>query len=99
MTSSGLVMQITKASGQCRGFRANLLHDLGVDADQVVAAHSGHAGDTGSHDDDIASGQRLVAVRALHDGIETLDRAGLRDVERPLGMPSAMSKSVTSPSA
>ena len=62
--------------------RANLLHDLGVDADQVVAAHSGLAGNTGGHDDDIASGQRLITVRALHDGIETLDRAGLRDVER-----------------
>ena len=34
--------------------RANLLHDLGVDADQVVPAHPGLAGHTSGHDDDIA---------------------------------------------
>ena len=61
---------------------ANLLHDLGVDANQVVAAHAGLAGDTGGDDDNIAAGKRPIAVRAFDDGVEPLDRACLRDIER-----------------
>ena len=62
--------------------RANLLHDLGVDADQVVPAHPGLTGHASGHDDDIASGKRLITVRAFHDGIKAFNRARLRDIER-----------------
>ena len=62
--------------------RADLAHDLGVDADQVVAAHARFTRHAGRDDDDVGAGDRLVVVGAFHDRVETLDRAGLDEIER-----------------
>lgn len=61
---------------------ADRLHDLGIDADQVVAAHSRLAGDTGGDDDDIGPGQIGIIVRTRHLGVEAFDRRGFGDVQR-----------------
>jgi len=61
---------------------ADLAHDLGVDAEQVVAAHAGLARDAGGDDDDVGAGDRRVVGAAVDRGVEILDRRGLRDIER-----------------
>ena len=83
MTSSGLVIVMTKASGQCfliactdRG------DDLGVGADQIVAAHPRLARNAGGDDDDIGAGDGGIVVGAFDDRVVALDRRALDDVER-----------------
>ena len=57
MASSGLVMQITKASGAWRAEAlADRLHDLEVDAEQIVAAHARLARHAGGDDADVGAG-------------------------------------------
>ena len=62
--------------------------DLGVDLEQVHAAHAGLARQAGGDDDDVGAGGRLVAAAlgrgggADDGGLEALDRARLVEVER-----------------
>ena len=62
--------------------RADFADDLGVDADQVVAAHAGLARYAGGDDHDIGALDLGVVVGAADRGVVTLDRAALDDVER-----------------
>ena len=59
----------------------DLRDDLGVDADQVVAAHARFARYAGGHDDDVGPGDRFVAVDALIGGVHTLDRGQFGDIQ------------------
>ena len=61
---------------------ADGLHHAEVDAEQVVAAHAGLARHTGGNDDHIGAGNIGDVIGALDVGVETFDRAALRDVER-----------------
>ena len=61
---------------------ADRLHHLEVDADQVVAAHARLARDTGGDDDHVGAGDVGIIVRPGDPGVEALDRAALRNVER-----------------
>ena len=56
--------------------------DLGVGADQIVAAHPRLARDAGGDDDDIGAVDRGIVVGALDDRVVALDRRALDDVER-----------------
>ena len=60
---------------------ADLFHDLEVDAEQVVAAHAGLAGNTGSDDADVGTFDRSVVAGTRQRGIEAFDRRGLGDIE------------------
>jgi hypothetical protein len=100
IASSGLVMQITKAPELVLDALADRLHHLEVDAEQIVAAHAGLAGDAGGDDDDVGTRDIGIIVGAGDLGIETLDRAALGKVQRlALGTPSTMSNRTTSPSS
>ena len=61
---------------------ADGLHNLQIDAEQIVAAHPRLAGDTCRDDDDIGAGDIGVIIGALEGDIETFDRAALRQIER-----------------
>ena len=61
---------------------ADLLHDLQIDLDEVVAAHAWLARHAGGDDDHIGILDLGVFVDALELGGEALDRRGLRQVER-----------------
>ena len=67
---------------------ADLLHDLEVDAEQIVAAHAGLARHAGGDDADIGALDAGIVVDAGIARIETLDRRGLGDVE-PLALRNA----------
>ena len=56
--------------------------DLGVGADEIVAAHAGLAREAGGDDHDIGAGDDGVVVATGELGVEALDRRGLGDVER-----------------
>ncbi len=102
MTSSGLVMTMTKACGACcLMFSPTDFMTLALTADQIVAAHARLARYAGGDDDHIGPGQRREIVRAGHRGVEALDRRGLGQESSalPCGMPSAMSIRMTSPSS
>ena len=76
-------MQMTKLSGAWRADAlADRLHHLEVDAEQVVAAHARLAGDAGGDDAHVRPGDVGIVGRALHLGVEIVDRPGLGDVER-----------------
>ena len=86
MASSGLVMQMTKASGQC------VLMPSATSA--ITPAflpirssrrHAGHAREAGGDDDDVRPFDRVIVAAAGHVGVEAVDRAGLHDVERLAG--------------
>ncbi len=66
----------------CLDALAHRLHDLEVDADEIIAAHAGLARHTGRDDADIGTGNRLIAVGAGELGVKAFHRAGLRQVER-----------------
>ncbi len=57
-------------------------HDFQIDAQKIVAAHAGLARHAGGDDDDVGALDVGVGIRAPEDRVETLDRAGLRDIER-----------------
>jgi hypothetical protein len=61
---------------------ADRLHHLQVDADEVVAAHAGLAGDAGGDDADVGAGDVGIIVGAGQLDIIALDRAGLGEIER-----------------
>ena len=61
---------------------ADRLHDLGVDADQVVAAHARLARHAGGDDHDIGAGDRRIIRCAGQIGVEAFDRRGLGEVQR-----------------
>ena len=61
---------------------ADLIHDLEVDAEQIVAAHAGLARHAGGDDADVGALDRLVGVGAGELGVEALDRRRLGEVER-----------------
>ncbi|OLC10927.1 MAG: hypothetical protein AUH41_01785 [Gemmatimonadetes bacterium 13_1_40CM_66_11] len=58
-----------------------MLDDIGVGADQVVAAHSRLASDARGDDDQLRSRRRAVVVRPDDTGIEAFDWRGLVLVE------------------
>jgi hypothetical protein len=100
MASSGLVMQMTKALGAYLDAGADLLHDLQVDAQKIVAAHAGLARHAGGDDADIGAFDGLIVVGTRQLGVEAVDRRGLGDVERlALRNTSAMSNRTMSPSS
>ena len=61
---------------------AHRLHDLEVDAQQVIAAHARLARDAGGDDDDVRAFDVLVIIGARDDSVETFDRPALRQVQR-----------------
>ena len=61
---------------------ADRLHDAGVDADQVVAAHAGLAGNARGNDHDIGARNDRIVAAAGHLGVEAFDRGRLCDVQR-----------------
>jgi hypothetical protein len=83
MASSGLVMQMTKAFGSVGlDALADGLHDLQVDADQVVAAHARLAGNTRRDDAYVGARDVGVVVGALEGDVGADDGGGLGDIER-----------------
>ena len=71
MASSGLVTTMTKASGQCCLMAlADADHHLGVDADQVVAAHARLARHAGRDDDHVGARDVGVVAAAAIDAVE-----------------------------
>ena len=56
--------------------------DLGVLADEIVAAHAGLAREAGGDDHHVGARDRGIVVAAGDLGVEALDRRGLGDVER-----------------
>jgi hypothetical protein len=61
---------------------AHLRHHLEVDAEQIVAAHARFARHARCDDDDVAVLDVGIGVGALELRVVTLDRTGLRNVER-----------------
>jgi len=59
----------------------DLGHDLGVDADQVVAAHARLARHTGGDDHDIGALDGGIVIGSGVVGIDALDRSGLGDIQ------------------
>ena len=80
---------------------ADLLHDLQVDAEKVVAAHARLARHAGGDDADVGALDAGVVVGAGERGVEAFDR---RRTARgrapcPAGTPSTMSNRTMSPSS
>jgi hypothetical protein len=59
----------------------NLFDNLGVDGEQIIAAHSGLAGNPCGDNNDVGISRILVIVGADDIGIKTLDGSGLAQVE------------------
>ena len=74
-------MTMMKALGVLLDAFADLGHDLGVNADEVVAAHPRLARDARRDDDDVGTSDDRIVVPAGEFRVETLDRRGLRDIE------------------
>ena len=82
MASSGLVTHDDEGVGRVLlDAGAGLVHDLDVDAEQVVAAHAGLARHAGGDDDDVGAFDVGVGVGGLQVEVEALDGAGLAEVE------------------
>ena len=62
--------------------RADGLHDLGIDADQVVAAHARLARHARRDDHDVGARDVGVVRRTFVGGVEAFDRGRLGDVQR-----------------
>ena len=58
------------------------IHDLEIDAEQVVAAHAGLAGNAGGDDDDVGARDRGVIACARQSGVNALDRGRLGEIQR-----------------
>jgi hypothetical protein len=79
---------------------ADGLHDLQVDAQQVVAAHARLARHAGGDDADVGAGDVGIVVDALQRDVLAEHGRGFGDVQGlALGVPSAMSNSRMSPSS
>ncbi len=61
---------------------ADLLHDLEVDAEKIVAAHARLARHAGGDDAHRRALDRLIGIGAGKAGVETLDRRRLDEIER-----------------
>ena len=61
---------------------ADLLHDLEIDAQEIVAAHAGLARHAGGDDADLGAVERVIGIGAGEMGVEAVDRGRLGDVER-----------------
>ena len=61
---------------------AHLAHDLGIDREQVVAAHAGFSGHAGGDDHHVGARDGCVVLGAGKRCVEALDRAALGEVER-----------------
>src|SRR3546814_7535781 len=61
---------------------ATLCRSLGVDAEQVVAAHARLAGDAGGDDDHVGALDGGIAAGAGEPGVVALDRGRLDEIER-----------------
>src|SRR3546814_20925066 len=57
------------------------LHDLQIDAQQVIAAHARLASDPGSNNDDVRASNVGIIVRALQVRIKAFHRAALGKVK------------------
>src|SRR3546814_8181227 len=58
------------------------LHDLQIDAQQVIAAHARLASDPGSNNDDVRASNVSIIVRALQVRIKAFHRAALGKIKR-----------------
>jgi hypothetical protein len=61
---------------------ADRLHHFEVDAEQIIAAHAGLAGDAGRDDDHVGTRDVGIVIGALERGIEAFDGAALGEIER-----------------
>ena len=61
---------------------ADRVHDLEVDAEQVVAAHARLAGNAGGDDDDVGAGDRRIVARAGQSRVDALNRGRFRQIQR-----------------
>src|SRR5690606_8894190 len=61
--------------------RAYLLHDLEVDAEQVIAAHAGLPRHARGDDHHVGTRDVGIGTRALDRRIEALDRTRLHEIE------------------
>ena len=61
---------------------ADLTHDIGIDADQIVAAHAGLAGHTGGNDHHLCAANAGIGIGAGQFGVETLHRRAFGEIER-----------------
>ena len=75
-------MQMTKRRSVLLDAGADVLHDLEIDAQEVVAAHAGLARHAGGDDADLGTIERVVGIGAGEMRVEAVDRGRLRDVER-----------------
>ena len=76
-------MQMTKASGAYFLMPAPTCSiTLRLMLEQIVAAHAGLARHAGGDDADVGAVERLIGVGAGEVRVETIDRRGLRDIER-----------------
>ena len=62
--------------------RADRIHDLEIDAEQIVAAHAGLARHAGGDDDDVRAGDFGVGTGARQFCVKPVDRRGFREIER-----------------
>src|SRR5690625_5198317 len=60
---------------------SHCVHDLHIGGKEVIAAHSGFAGNSGGHDHHVGTGDCRVVARPGEVGIEPLDRRCLRNVQ------------------
>ena len=60
----------------------NLMHHLGVDTNQIVAAHAWLARHTSGHNHHITSSQRGIIIGTRRICVKTLNRACLRNIKR-----------------
>ena len=60
----------------------DLAHDLGIDREQVVAAHAGLARHAGSDDHHVGARDRRIVLGAAEGRVEALHRAALGEVQR-----------------
>ena len=76
-------MQMTKAPGACvADARADLVHHLGVDGEQVVAAHAGLARHAGGDDHHVRAFDGCIVLGAGERRVEAFHRAALGEVQR-----------------
>src|SRR5207253_10796587 len=69
---------VGRAGGQLAG---DVADDLGVDLQQVHAAHAGLAGQAGGDHADVGAGGGVIGVAADDAGLEALDRPALHHVQ------------------